>query len=356
VSIEQERMSPQLAHDLEEEIAIESEQAADPSPLRRLADIRTIASFGIAIALLGVLVWRSEINFAEIWRNILSANPAWYVVAFVVYYATFPLRGLRWRYLLENTGVQKEPQARVPGILGLAEIIYLGWFANTLVPAKLGDAYRAYLLKKNARVSFSTTFGTVFAERIIDMLVLFGMLFLASLTFLGRTQASAEATQLEQGIVLLGAVMSLVIVVALFVFWRLGDPIEARLPKRFKPRFAALHAGTIQSFRRLPQLGALTMVIWIMEAGRLFFVAQALGFPLDPAVVVFVALAGSILTTIPLTPGGLALVEGGTIGLLIILVGMTSTDAASMAVLDRTISYWSLVIGGFLVFLVTRKK
>ena len=48
---------------------------------------------------------------------------------------------------------------------------------NCLVPAKLGDLYRAYLLKINTTVSLSRTFGTVFIERILDLfaIVVFGL-------------------------------------------------------------------------------------------------------------------------------------------------------------------------------------
>src|SRR5579885_2192888 len=45
------------------------------------------------------------------------------------------------------------------GIPGLSLIMLLSWFANCVVPAKLGDAYRGYLLKEEARVSFSKTMG-----------------------------------------------------------------------------------------------------------------------------------------------------------------------------------------------------
>ena len=37
------------------------------------------------------------------------------------------------------------------------------------MPAKLGDVYRAYLLKMNSVASLSRTFGTVFIERILDI-------------------------------------------------------------------------------------------------------------------------------------------------------------------------------------------
>ena len=46
-------------------------------------------------------------------------------------------------------------------INGLVEIIYLSWFVNCIVPAKLGDAYRSYLLKRNSNVAFSSTIGTI---------------------------------------------------------------------------------------------------------------------------------------------------------------------------------------------------
>ncbi len=54
------------------------------------------------------------------------------------------------------------------------EILFLSWFVNCLVPAKLGDLYRAWLLKGNYGGSASRTVGTVFIERIADIIVIFG--------------------------------------------------------------------------------------------------------------------------------------------------------------------------------------
>ena len=64
-------------------------------------------------------------------------------LAFVVFYIGFPLRGLRWAMLLRGTGLRI-------GIRDATEIIFLSWLVNCLVPAKLGDVYRAYLLKINS--------------------------------------------------------------------------------------------------------------------------------------------------------------------------------------------------------------
>lgn len=323
----------------------------DESPLRRLFNIRTLASFAIAAIIVVIVVLFVDVDWADTWQTMISANPGWFLVAFVVYYATFPMRGLRWKLIMRNIGVTKETNPTLPGTIGMSEIIYLGWFANALIPAKLGDAYRAYLLKKNAKVSFSRTFGTVFAERVIDMLVLFVLLLAAGLTFVGRQDDSNAAA-----IIWVGFFMAIAIVVGLILFWRLGEPIQRRLPERYKEKWMALHEGTLHSFRRLPAVAALTVTIWMFEAGRLFFIAVALGFSIEPPLILFVALAGSILTTVPFTPGGLALVEIGTAGLLALLAGLTTSESFGVALLDRTISYWSLVIGGLIVFIFTKKR
>ena len=52
------------------------------------------------------------------------------------------------------------------------EILFLSWLVNCIVPAKLGDLYRAYLLKLNSPVSATRTLGTVFMERILDLIAI----------------------------------------------------------------------------------------------------------------------------------------------------------------------------------------
>src|SRR5438270_10492750 len=61
-------------------------------------------------------------------------------------------------------------------VTGLTEILYISWFVNCVVPAKLGDLYRAYLAKLWGHISWSKTVGTILAERIIDILVLGALL------------------------------------------------------------------------------------------------------------------------------------------------------------------------------------
>ncbi|MGH2385786.1 MAG: lysylphosphatidylglycerol synthase transmembrane domain-containing protein, partial [Candidatus Limnocylindria bacterium] len=137
--------------------------SGDVSLARRLGNWRTIASIVFALALLFFL-FRVVLNvdFGEVWRLVIGANPVFLLLAFLAYYTTFPLRGLRWHFVLARTGTHVRYR-------DATEILFLSWFVNCLVPAKLGDLYRAYLLKGNYGASGSRTVGTVFIERVADI-------------------------------------------------------------------------------------------------------------------------------------------------------------------------------------------
>ena len=77
------------------------------------------------------------------------------------------------------------------------------------------------------------------------------------------------------------------------------------------------------------------------------------GVHLGPSQFLLIALVAALLTTVPFLPGGLGLVEAGMIGVLITVGGVTNSAAVSITLLDRSISYGSLVVIGFIIFVVT---
>ncbi|MEK7216698.1 MAG: hypothetical protein AAB289_14010, partial [Chloroflexota bacterium] len=87
---------------------------------------RTAISFLIAAAVLVFFASRLEIDFGRIWETIKRADFRIYALGFLIYYATFPLRGLRWRLLLSNASVGQTETVRLPSVWTLAEFIFLG--------------------------------------------------------------------------------------------------------------------------------------------------------------------------------------------------------------------------------------
>lgn len=321
----------------------------------RLFNIRSLISLGIAIAIIVFLFRGLDINPAETWQEMRRVNPWLYLLAFAIFYLTFPLRAMRWRVLLANAGIPvdqgRHSWASMPALM---EYIGLSWWANCVVPAKLGDAYRAYLLKHNGDVSFSRTFGTIFTERLLDMIMLFGLLVVSAGSVFG-TRIPPQF----RWIFAFGLLLVVLIVAGLAAMRFLSPFIRRIVPTRIKPMYASFEGGVLGSLkpRSLPLLLILTASVWLCESLRLFLVIEALGgLNMPLASVVFVALMGSLLTTVPATPGGLGVVEGGTTAVLTALFGVAAPMAVAVALLDRVINYWSIVVFGFILYLVSKRK
>ena len=319
---------------------------------KRLRSPQTIVSFFIAFALIIFIFRNLDLNIGEIWLNIRGSNPVYLVLGFAVYYGSFPLRALRWRRLLTNAGITRQNGFDVPGLSGLSEIYVLSWFANCVVPAKLGDAYRGYLLKKNANTSFGRTIGTIFAERVMDVFALVTLLLIASLAVFRGSLPASLRLPVFAGIALV--VVGGIGLAALFLF---GARLQELVPGRVRPVYERITHGIKTSFARRGLLGVavLTSAVWIMEGLRLFLVATAFGVELSPASSLLVALLASLLTIMPLTPAGLGVVEGGTI-IALKLLDVGAIDAGSIAIVDRIIAYWSVILVGSVLYFVTKRK
>jgi uncharacterized protein (TIRG00374 family) len=316
---------------------------------RRLRRPRAILSLLLPLVLL-VLVFRVALNLdvQALINGIAESNKALLLAALIVFYVGFPLRGWRWSILLRGTGIGVS-------IRDSTEMILVSWLVNCLVPAKLGDLYRAWLLKINAAVSLSRTFGTVFIERILDLFAI-SILGLAAGFWSFRSGLPPEM----QVVAAIGVGVIVFLAIALLTLRNFGRRILARLPLPHRilelyDRFEEGVFGAIDR-RQLPPLGLLTVAIWTTEAMRLYLVVEALGFP-DVALGIsgafFVALIGSLLTAVPLSPAGLGVVELGVVGVLTAAYGVPLTEATTIALVDRAISVLSIIIFGSIVYVVS---
>jgi len=336
----------------EHQEADEREVSAEQVSLgRRLRQPRTILSLLLPIVLL-VLIFRVALNVevGELAAGISRADPLLLLAAFVVFYLGFPLRGLRWALLLRGSGYRL-------GVRDATEIIFLSWLVNCLVPAKLGDIYRAYLLKINSTVSLSRTFGTVFIERVLDLFAI-SVLGLAAGFWSFRTGLPTEI-QIVFGI---GVGVVVLLAVGLLTMRNFGRRILTALPlpASVAELYDRFEEGVFSvGLRALPRLVVVTGLIWTTEAMRLYLVVQALALPdvsLGISGAFFVALIGSLLTAVPLSPAGLGIVELGVVGVLTAAYGVPLTEATTIALVDRTISVLSIILLGSIAYLVSPKR
>jgi len=313
---------------------------------RRVFSLPTLAATGLAVAILVLTAWRVfDIDWGEMGRNVASTNPVYYALAIVAYYLSFLVRGLRWNLIARTARLDAPPGVRIPSTLTSSGIILMGWFANSVAFLRLGDAYRGWVFARESGATVAGSLGTVLAERVQDMAAVL-ILVLVAVSWV----AVSGDVQIPRA-VLIASIAMVVFLGGLMVAMRLfGLRLAARLPRRFQGAYARFQGGTLDSFhpRDLPLQIALGVLGWMLEIARFYLVMRGLDIELHFAIVMFVALANAMLTTIP-TPGGLGFVEGGVTGLLTLL-GMSDTSAFTLTIVDRSIGWLSVVVFGGVLF------
>jgi uncharacterized protein (TIRG00374 family) len=307
---------------------------------RRLLNVRTIGSIAFGLILV-FLLFRVILNvdFGRAFELMRGANLWLLLAGLVAYYLTFPLRSLRWTLILRRVGTPV-------GYRAATEILFLSWFVNCIVPAKLGDLYRAYLLRGNFGASISRTVGTIFIERVTDIIVIFALALAAGFwSFRGRNTPGVDA------LFLAGFVVAVILVLLVFALRYLGKHVTRILPARLAEFYERFHEGSTGALvpRVLLPVGAITAAVWLLEGVRVFFVIHALnltGMQLGITSSIFVALAAALLTAIPLTPAGIGFVQAGIVGALV-LYSVPKEAGTAVALTDFVLSTLSvIVIGG----------
>ena len=319
--------------------------------LARLTRRSTLFAFLLTLVLvLGVVRAATSFDLNEVSLDLQRANPLWLLAALVASWATFPLRGLRWRMILSASGFTISRRAAT-------EILTLSFWVNCVLPAKMGDVYRGWLLKHNGATSLGNAVGTVIAERLVDLATV-ALLGAAStfVAFGGKLPPTALAlTAVALGVAVATTLLLLVArgFAAALIY---ALPIPDALKSGFTNAAASLRAGS--GGRVIRTALPYSLAIWIGESLRLAAVAAALGlFVVSPAAgqigiasTIFVALVSAVLTVVPFTPAGIGIVEAGMVGILVALFGFTPESAIALALLDRLVGVGSLVLGGGVLF------
>ena len=311
---------------------------------RRFLSARNVVAIAIAGSLSYFLMVQFDLDLESTWLELQRTDPVWYAAAFAIYYLNFPIRSIRWRVLLEDSGCEAIDAQKKVSILTLSEIGYLGWYLNSVSVFRMGFVYRCYQLSSRLKASLSLIVGSLFAERILDTVVTLGLIGFAAL-FLLSNYWNPVLTYILLG----GLVTTIVLAGVPIAMLVTGKGITRFLPTKLKGGYDDFREGTLNSFHRWPRLTVLSIAVWCCETARLLFVVYSLGLDVDISLVVFVALGTSIITTFPITPGGVGLVEAGMTGVLAIV--LSPEEALSVTLLDRSINFLSVIGLGSLLLL-----
>lgn len=318
-----------------------------PNLRERFVSRSTLLSLGATAILIFVLTTRFDIDWIQTWHNMRSLNPKLYLLAMLLYYIGLYVRSIRWRLLASNANSDTNQSFRLPTKTRFMQLTLIGWFINSIGWFRIGDMYRAYILSNDSRTDFSSGLGVVLAERVMDMTTILLVAVLSVIWY--SAESISETTWYFTSIVLASIFMSFVLIASLLVMKTYGSKLARFLPFRFEQLYSQFQQGAFGSFKRLRAIFFLGLGTWILEAARLYLVVEALDMSAPLSLMLVVAVAQAILSVIPITPGGVGFVETGAATLF--SFHLESSSAASIALVDRTITYLSVIAVGGASFL-----
>ncbi len=315
----------------------------------------------LALGLLVLLVDRKDLAHA-----LLSAN-YWYLApAIVLYFAGQWFRALRWQYLLA-------PVSRISA-RRLYPVIIIGYMANNVLPARLGELVRAvYLSQREKEVSVPASIATLSVERLYDGLTLLAMGAVAAPILLaaGLFSEASLAYQSTAVILMIAVIASfavaLVALTALATSRRAVNWLIAAtviLPARFRVMAAEVIHGFVEGLATLnsPRKHAIlflgSLPVWLAEAGVYLIVAYSFNldawfdsFWLLAAAVLLVTVTSNLITAVPASIGGIGPFEVVAQQTLVAL-GIGAAVAAAYTVAVHLVALWLPVnIAGLLLLL-----
>ncbi len=123
--------------------------------------------FGFIVSIIFLLLFLRKIDWSVVWRNLRSVELTQILPLMLVNFLTMLIRAKRWQYLLR-------PIKRVA--LGeLFKATAIGFMANYLLPARIGEFIRAFLLGTRVQISKTASFATIVVERVFDGLTVMVM-------------------------------------------------------------------------------------------------------------------------------------------------------------------------------------
>lgn len=286
---------------------------------------------GLVVVVAAWILW-SGVDVGRSFSLMIAADPVLYLGAFALFYIPFWFRSERWLLLLHRAGIKTS-------LRNAGESLFLSFVANNIIPAQLGDVYRAHLLGRWDEVSRSRVMGTVLVDRVLDLLFLViavpvtGWFVAGTLLFPSLPVSWVSMT---------GIVVAVVVVVGGCL--RYGDLM---FPRWIWQRVERMYNGLMHAvqWKDVPAIVGWTIAVWVFVGGRVYLVAESLGAGISLETAVFLAYFMILVTIMPVTPAGLGVVEVLSTGVLHIL-GIETAVALSIVLLDRTITYVSLVVIG----------
>ena len=242
-----------------------------------------------------------NVSWIEVKSEFESIVYGWIFLALILYWIELTLRIARWRILLSQL---KPPVLKYHIVLAFLS----GYAANNVLPAKLGEAFRADLLGRLASVSRLSAFGSIIVERLLDMVAILGMA-AWGLVFVTTTHLDI-LEEVNQGLAILVAPVALLVLAVYFLVAKQENPLNIKLKTlsvKIKNLIHGLHA--LEDTSSYLKLLASTLIIWTLNCLAIWPIMMSLNIHLNlNQTLLLIGLTG-ISAAIPAAPAGIGTLQ-----------------------------------------------
>lgn len=250
------------------------------------------------VGVLFLLLAFRNVSFGELATVLAGFHWPWLLAAVCVSFLLMILRA--WRWQLELLPLQHVPMGRLWAVTAAA------YTAINLIPARLGEAVRPWLLSKFSGVRLSQAVGTLVVEKLMDSFCIVTYMVVA-LLFTEQLPVWAR-----RGALFPAVFTALFATVVALAYWRGEQFVERRvavlLPERFGAGLLRIVRAVIEGMKVLPdgrllaKVFLVSLLLWSLPILSSWIVMKGFGFPVPFSAALLVFLFVGIATALPNPP------------------------------------------------------
>jgi uncharacterized protein (TIRG00374 family) len=268
---------------------------------------RTVLLFLLTIGLLVFFLRKADPG--DVWAETRRAEPALLLYSVIVTALTYVVRAWRWQLLLAPIGPTR--------FMVAFETTVIGFAANALIPGRVGEVLRPYLLARREHLNATSAFATIILERILDLVTV--LLLFAAFVFavapgvIAGDPAQLAVVKVGGGIAAASAAAGLAMLFALAGHPERLGRLALRVERLLPARLAGVLAGFVETFaqglavlrhpQRIVTALALSFPMWMSIAAGIWLASRAfhITFPYPGSFLVMTSLVVGVAAP---TPGG----------------------------------------------------
>ena len=296
-----------------------------------------------SIILASVIIYLIIGIYADLEKLTQAMKEFYWPYLFILFALTtvnYLLRYIKWDFFLKKAGIH----------LNLKEnlFVFFSGLSMIITPGKMGEIWKAWLIKDIKGVELSKTIPVVIVERITDVL---GLVILSLFGILYYKQST--------DLILIFALLTLIFFTSIKskrISNKIISTLETKMEK-YAENIRTMHKTfqKITTPKDLIIMSLLSAFAWFFECLGMYLVVLGFQQSINIILATFIFSFASLAGAISMIPGGLGVAEATILGFLQ-LYGIPQTTSAGIAIIVRLGTLWYGALMGLCIYLLFRKK